>query len=316
MRYNFCTLFDKNYLYRGLALYASLVEHCADFKLWILCMDDTVYSILKKMDLKNIELIALKDFEDPELLSIKDSRTPVEYCWTCTSSLLLYLLKKYPNLGNIAYLDADLFFYDTPEPIYNEFGDNSVLIIKHNYSKEYVHLEKRSGIYNVEMLVFRDDENAMNCLNWWRKKCLECCSERHIDGKFGDQLYLNDWSQRFEKIKVLQHKGGGLAPWNYRNYKIIQKNSKVYVDNDPLIFYHFHSLFIFKPDLIELARGYNLSENVKRLIYYSYLGSLRSVMNKSKVFLPDSRIGFKKREIYKDIIRPILLNIMLKIIKK
>ncbi|PIS40079.1 MAG: glycosyl transferase [Candidatus Nealsonbacteria bacterium CG08_land_8_20_14_0_20_36_22] len=275
-------------------------------------MDDTVYSVLKNMNLKNIELIALKDFEDPELLSIKNSRTSVEYCWTCTSSLPLYLLKKYPNLENIAYLDADLFFYNSLKPIYDEFGNNSVLIIRHNYSKEYVHLEKRSGIYNVEMLIFQNDANAINCLDWWRKKCLECCSERYKNGKFGDQLYLNDWPQRFKKVKVLQHKGGGVAPWNYKNYKITQKNNKVYVDNNPLIFYHFHQLFIFRPNLIKLVRGYSLSKNVKKLIYYPYLESLRLVMNKSKTFLPDSHIGFKKREIYKDIIRPTISKIIKK----
>jgi len=316
MSYNFCTLFDKNYLYRGLALYRSLTEHCPDFKLWILCMDDTVYSVLKNMNLKNIEPIALKDFEDPELLSIKKSRTSVEYCWTCTSSLPLYLFKKYPNLEKIAYLDADLFFYNTPQPIYDEFGDNSILIIKHNYSKEYLYLEKRSGIYNVEMLVFQNNEEAIDCLNWWRRKCLECCSARYKNGKFGDQLYLNDWPQRFKKVRVLQYKGGGVAPWNYKNYEITKKNNKVYIDDEPLIFYHFHSLIVFKPNRIELSRGYNLSKNVKKLIYHPYLECLRLVMNESRGFLPDARIGFRKREIYKDIIRPILSKIILKKLTK
>ena len=94
MIYHFCTLFDKNYLFRGLALHKSLLKNCPEFKLWILCMDDITYEILIKMQLDKVELIRLSEFEDHELIKTKISRTQVEYCWTCTPSLLLYILER------------------------------------------------------------------------------------------------------------------------------------------------------------------------------------------------------------------------------
>ena len=93
MYYTFCTLFDKNYLHKGLALYESLISNCDEFILWILCMDDITYSILEKMQLSNVKLIHLDEFEDEVLLSVKRKRSIGEYCWTCTPSIISYVIK-------------------------------------------------------------------------------------------------------------------------------------------------------------------------------------------------------------------------------
>ena len=93
MQYNFCALFDKNYLYMGLTLYSSIVKFCPNFKLWILCMDDKSFEVIEKMKLKNVELIKLKTIEDEKLLTTKDSRSKAEYAWTCKSHLLLHIFQ-------------------------------------------------------------------------------------------------------------------------------------------------------------------------------------------------------------------------------
>jgi hypothetical protein len=239
--YYFCTYFDINYLSRGLALYESLDRHCSPFVLWILCMDDESYAALAKMTLPHARLISLAEFEegDAALLEAKGNRSLIEYYFTCTPSLPLYVLKRCAEAEVVTYLDADLFFFSNPSPIFEEMGDGSILVIEHRFPAHLKELEER-GIFNVGLLSFRRDEEGMACLTWWRDRCLEWCYDRYEDGRFADQKYLDLWPQLFPGLRVLQNKGAGLAPWNAGNYAITRDRDVVRVDADELIFYHFH----------------------------------------------------------------------------
>jgi hypothetical protein len=296
MQYTFCTLFDKNYVYRGLALYQSIAAHCKEFTLWILCMDETTYSVLEKMRLKNVELILLKDFEDEALREAKQNRTFGEYCWTCTAPLMLFVIQNNPKTNLVAYLDADLFFYGNPQPIYDELGDGSILIVGHRFSPEYQSSERTSGIYNVSMVIFRRDRDGLECLTWWKERVLEACRLDPEAGLCGDQKYLDDWPTRFRNVVVLQHKGGGLAPWNISNYRLSRKNGDIYVDSDQLIFYHFHSLQILGKRFLRkraflASRGYRFTKVQLTLVYEPYARELERAINKVKELVPEFILG-------------------------
>lgn len=277
--YHFCTYFDRNYLTRGLALYESLVRHCQrPFILWILCFDDETYAILSHLNLAGIRLISRQEFEvgDEELLSVKLERSQVEYYWTCTPSLPLYVLEHAPKVEVITYLDADLYFFSDPQPIYDEFGDGSILIIEHRYAPEHAHQAASSGIYNVGVMAFRRDENGLACLQWWRERCLEWCYVRVEDGKFGDQRYLDDWPQRFPGVVVLQHSGAGLAPWNLTNHDIGFGRQGIQVDDEPLVFFHFHGFKFVSANLVEpVSSGYALSAGQAVALFLPYAHALR-----------------------------------------
>ena len=71
MTHSFCTLFDSNYLPRGLALYRSLQRHCPAFRLWVFCMDIEAERILRQLDLPDLTIVPLVELErhDSELLA-------------------------------------------------------------------------------------------------------------------------------------------------------------------------------------------------------------------------------------------------------
>jgi hypothetical protein len=277
--YHFCTYFDRNYLTRGLALYESLIRHCGtQFVLWVLCFDDETYSILNRLNLTGVRVISQQEFEsgDEKLLHVKSERSRVEYYWTCSPSLPLYVLKHNAEIDVVTYLDADLYFFSDPQPIYAEFGDGSILIIEHRYAPEHAHYTETSGIYNVGLMIFRRDENGLACLNWWRERCLEWCYARFEDSKFGDQKYLDDWPQRFQKVVVLQHCGAGVAPWNLTNHQFEVSDKNIQVGGKPLILFHFHGFKIMSSNLVEpLSPAYALSADLAAAIFLPYAYALK-----------------------------------------
>ncbi len=223
---HFCTLFDSNYLARGLVTYESLMSVTeGGVQLYIFAFDDKCFDVLTTMKLSNMTVIPLSEFEDEQLLAIKESRTRGEYCWTCTSSTILYCIEKY-NLPHCTYIDADMYFYQNPQILIDEKPSNcSVIISEHRYTPSY-DKSKLSGKYCVQFMYFDNTEGGLKILNWWRERCLEWCFNRFEDGKFGDQKYLDDWSTRFEGVHILQHLGAGLAPWNVQQYDFIDTHQE------------------------------------------------------------------------------------------
>jgi len=299
MKYNFCTLFDKNYLTRGLALHSSLLNHSQPFMLWILCMDNSTFNILTKLKLDSVTLINLQEFEDKELLKIKPTRTPGEYCWTCTPSLPLYIFRHYPKIKMISYLDSDLYFYSSPEAIFKEIGEKSIMIIPHRFTSGKLEKEKQAGIYNVSMLAFRRDKNGLKCLRWWRERCLEWCFNRYEDGKIGDQKYLDQFPKLFKGIHELQHKGANVASWNIGQYKLSIKGGIIYIDDFPLVFFHFLGLKIYSPRPLlppVAPRGYGDWSKARVLIYNQYFDKIYELTKSVRNYFPKFSDGFAPRE--------------------
>ncbi|MEP0861762.1 MAG: glycosyl transferase [Ignavibacterium sp.] len=280
MTYNFCTLFDSNYLSRGIALYRSLEKHCKNFHLFIFAFDNRSHKILKQLSLPKATIISLTEFEDEKLLQVKPTRSVAEYCWTSTSSTILYVLENF-NVDNCTYVDADIFFYSSPEPIFHELSNKSILITEHRYSPQY-NKELKSGKYCVQFVTFRNDEKALKALHWWRDRCIEWCYARYEDGKFGDQLYLDDWTERFQGVHVLQHLGGGLAAWNVQQYEFKKSGEKIFGKEIStgkefeVIFYHFHYLRFFTDGKVELGRR-KLSQQILDIFYKDYIKFLDDI---------------------------------------
>lgn len=276
----YCTYCDRNYLVRLLAMSNSLTRHeQSPFTLFIICLDELTRTILDHLRLPNITTIGLHELEsvDEPLCEARKTRSLVEYYWTLTPTVLLYLFEQQPQIERLTYLDADLYFFSSPEPIFSEAPAASVLIHGHRFANRYKELEA-FGTYNVGLLCFARNTEALSILNEWRDQCLTWCYFSIEDGKFGDQMYLNNWPQRFAGVHVLQHPGVGIAPWNQNDISLdFSVSGKLMVDGAPLIFYHFHALDILAPDVYAPARilHYCFDLPVLTCCYLPYVKILR-----------------------------------------
>jgi hypothetical protein len=244
----YCTYFDINFLSRGLVLLESLKQHECDFILYALCLDDETYAVVRRLRDPQFIPITLSEIEtaDPRLPVARANRSRIEYYFTLSPFLPLHLLRDHPDIPLITYVDADCCFYSSPQPVFDELADKSVLIVEHRYPS-HEQYKSQYGRYNVGLLTFRNDQDGHSCLERWAGQCAAWCYDRLEEGKFADQKYLDEWPNVCRCVHVLQHKGVNLAPWNAANFKLSRRAGTLWVDEYPLIMYHFHGLRFVAP---------------------------------------------------------------------
>lgn len=268
-------------------MYESLKEHSYDFHLYIFAFDNIADKILRDLKLDNVTVISLTELETDELLDVKKSRSKAEYCWTCTPSVISYVFEKY-DAADCTYIDADLLFYSNPSVLIEEMEENgkNVLITKHRYSfLPRLYEEKRSGRFCVQFMTFTNESDSLLILDVWRKQCINWCFARHEDGKFGDQKYLDEWPEKYNNVHILNHQGGGVAPWNLQKYIIysgvntIFGKLKLTGHKFDLVFYHFQYVKYLENDSYDTG-WYLLSQGKKNLLYLPYISRLERIEKK------------------------------------
>jgi len=267
---NLCTYFDKNYLSKFLVCKDSIIKNEENSKFYCLCLDQYSYEYLSGLSDDKIILISIKEIEDYflELKEAKINREKIEYYFTLSPFLPLYIIKKF-KVDIINYIDSDLFFFDSPRKLIKLLEQNSIMIIEHGIK------EKKFGKFNVGWLTFRNDQNSLKCLNDWGRDCVNWCYDYVEGDKYADQKYLDKWPTNYKNVLILSYKYC-VAPWNLNNHNIKIINNTIYVNNKRLIFFHFHGLWIFKYFFSTGFSKYNkkLSKIYINFLYKEYIDKL------------------------------------------
>ena len=216
---HYCTYFDRGFLIQGLALARSLARHDAAAQLWVLALDDFTADVLGEIGGPRLSVVRLGELEagDAALATAKANRSRVEYYFTLSPCWPRWLLALYPEIDRVTYVDADLFFFASPTPIFSAMDEAgaSVLVTEHRFPAALQHYAQH-GRFNVGVLSWRNDAAGRACLDHWRVRCLAWCFDRVEAGNYADQKYLDAWPEQLgAALLVLQDPAVNLAPWNW-----------------------------------------------------------------------------------------------------
>lgn len=277
----FVTCFDLYFLPQGLALYHSLQSHFDSFVLWVVCLDRKTFEALNQSCLPKVKLIYIGEMENDQLLSLKSTRSKAEYIWTLSPFIPKWVFQSDPSIERVTYLDADMYFFGDPTPIFEEFelSGKDVLITEHAFDKEYDQ-SALLGRFCVQFIIYKRDGCEL-VRKWWEDRCLEWCFNRWEDGKFGDQKYLDQWPILFpEKIHILTNLGYILAPWNSSLYP-----------SSTMILWHFHGFRLLTNSRILLHSRYRISDDIDRKVYIPYAKAVASQL-KPDIYSPENCVKY------------------------
>jgi hypothetical protein len=240
-----CTYFDINFLPRGLALYYSVKLYHKDVDFFVLTFDKESYEFLGNLNESNIKLISIDEYNSYFNTSILKFEDKKQYYFSATPNLCLYLIEKYPGINILLYLDADVYVYNSLDPLYDEFSDFSIGFCSHRLHPLISLYARSYGKYNVGVNLFRNSETGLRCLRDWKSDCDSWYPE--MPGYklkfFSDQIFLDSWPERYEGVKIIENIGVNVCHWNAANYRFTKLEGKYYVNGAPLIIYHFSSLW-------------------------------------------------------------------------
>jgi hypothetical protein len=129
-------------------------------------------------------------------------------------------------------------------------------------------------MFNLGFLALKNDNNAEKMLDWWEIRLEDRCFQNMMENYFTDQKWMDFLPSFFPTQLLVSHDLGlNVAPWNFYEREIINKDNSFFVKNRikkevdtvyPLTFVHF-SGYNYK-DLID---GNIIQSNIKNFGVYT-----------------------------------------------
>ena len=262
---NIISLWDINYLSKGLALYESLCNSIdGGFRFSVLCIDDEtmkwfndniyniqgkrngiiVYESLTDMEKSEQHGAELKSMRELPATLYGDQRS--NYLWILAPWWIRHNLSLVKEGESVLYSDSDLMWYKSPQFIINELGDKHVSVHTHRFScsfDEYINNPKQiTGWFNVGAVLIRNTPEGLAVADRWKHLCNTNIDPFHARwGACGDQSWLTQvYIELKQHFHVFDDTLAHLAPWTEFPEQFKSNDMCVFKGKEqPILFTHF-----------------------------------------------------------------------------
>jgi hypothetical protein len=283
------TICAKNYLAQAYALGESLKIYEPDIDFFIIVSDledgitlNNLYTHLSPKILTEI------DIDD---LAFKYN--VIEFSTAIKPFFINYFFNL--NYGKVIYLDPDMYVYQKLNHIYDNLDKYDFIVTPH-IRKAYIEFNGSTseeeilfvGIYNLGFFAIKNTSIAINFINWWKEKLKNQCYADKFDALHVDQKWLDFLPSFFPKNVLIELSPTiNMASWSMHEIEFKEINEKYYIDENPLLIFHFSGIDILdenninkkqsmfnlsnKPEYKNLFKNYRNTVIIANYEYYSKL---------------------------------------------
>ena len=157
----------------------------------------------------------------------------------------------------VIFLDTDMLVFNSLQYLEDELDRHPLLLTPHIWTpfpmdnkRPFEREMLKNGIYNAGFFAIKDDDVGKSFLKWWMQRMIDQCYVELKEGMFVDQKWLNLAPLFFPQAKLLDHPGCNVAYWNLHERKVVKKEGRFTVNEEPLLFYHYSGYSMKEPGLI------------------------------------------------------------------
>jgi hypothetical protein len=199
-----------------------------------------------------------------------------------------YFFKNRPDIKNVIYFDPDIIVFDSLKPLRDTLDQHSIVLTPHITSpindkfdtREIDHLN--TGLYNLGFVAVGRSESSYKMIDWWMERLKKDCIIDLCNGLFVDQHWMIFVPIFFRDVAFVdKYAGYNVAYWNLHERTVTQENGNYFINNVPLIFFHFSGYGINKPNEVSKYQNRSSFENRPDIVplFEYYAQQLRDNFN-------------------------------------
>ncbi|MDJ0743967.1 MAG: glycosyltransferase [Xenococcaceae cyanobacterium MO_167.B27] len=267
------TICSNNYLPYVRVLFNSLKKYHPESELFLCLADKKDHNFPLKLD--NIQIVEAEKLNITNFLDFAFRYDIMEFNTALKPFMMQLLIEEY-KFEQVIYLDPDIELFAPMESVVSALDNGADFVITPHITQPSEGDAypgdigvMQSGIYNLGFIAVSNSKDVISFIHWWGRKLRFQCVNDQLNGIFVDQKFINLLPAFYDKVKILRDTNLNVAYWNLVQRKLEKKDNNWYIDEKPLVFFHFSGININNNKLLSkhtTAFSNNLPDALQLLI--------------------------------------------------